>query len=219
MRELSPKILPRHGPAVDQAENSAAGRRAPAASARQGQPARPLYAGRPARVPLPGHQHVARRHGADRAGRRAHRASASSPMSIISAGSKARSPAVRERLRHDDLGDRAQARQARRPAHLARQPAHPQSAGRPPPRPLHPAQSDGAADPAERRQRGLPRHRPVAVGRRASPSRPICGRRSAPRSPSARRTGRVVRHIDDGFAVEFTRLQHPDFLEDNVTGD
>ena len=31
--------------------------------------------------------------------------------------------------------------------------------------------------------------------------------------------GRVVRHIDGGFAVEFTRLQHPDFLEDNVTGE
>jgi hypothetical protein len=26
--------------------------------------------------------------------------------------------------------------------------------------------------------------------------------------------GRVVRHLDDGFAVEFTRLQHPDFLEE-----
>jgi PilZ domain len=31
--------------------------------------------------------------------------------------------------------------------------------------------------------------------------------------------GRVVRHIEDGFAVEFTRLQHPDFIEENVTGD
>jgi hypothetical protein len=30
--------------------------------------------------------------------------------------------------------------------------------------------------------------------------------------------GRVVRHLEDGFAVEFTRLQHPDFLEENVTG-
>jgi hypothetical protein len=30
--------------------------------------------------------------------------------------------------------------------------------------------------------------------------------------------GRVVRHLDDGFAVEFTRLQHPDFLEESVTG-
>ena len=30
--------------------------------------------------------------------------------------------------------------------------------------------------------------------------------------------GRVVRHIDDGFAIEFTRLQHPDFLEESVTG-
>jgi hypothetical protein len=28
---------------------------------------------------------------------------------------------------------------------------------------------------------------------------------------------RVVRHLDDGFAVEFTRLQHPDFLEENLT--
>ena len=30
--------------------------------------------------------------------------------------------------------------------------------------------------------------------------------------------GRVVRHLEDGFAIEFVRLQHPDFLEDNVTG-
>jgi hypothetical protein len=28
----------------------------------------------------------------------------------------------------------------------------------------------------------------------------------------------VVRHIDEGFAIEFTRLQHPDSLEENVTG-
>jgi hypothetical protein len=30
--------------------------------------------------------------------------------------------------------------------------------------------------------------------------------------------GRVVRHLEDGFAVEFTRLQHPDSLEENITG-
>ena len=30
--------------------------------------------------------------------------------------------------------------------------------------------------------------------------------------------GRVVRHLEDGIAIEFTRLQHSDFLEDNVTG-
>jgi hypothetical protein len=29
--------------------------------------------------------------------------------------------------------------------------------------------------------------------------------------------GRVVRHLEDGFAIEFTRLQHPDFLEENVS--
>jgi hypothetical protein len=33
-----------------------------------------------------------------------------------------------------------------------------------------------------------------------------------------RTPGRVVRHLENGIAVEFTRLQHPDFLEDNVTG-
>ncbi|HEY1475876.1 MAG TPA: PilZ domain-containing protein [Pseudolabrys sp.] len=31
--------------------------------------------------------------------------------------------------------------------------------------------------------------------------------------------GRVVRHIEDGFAIEFTRLQHADFVEENVTGE
>jgi PilZ domain-containing protein len=29
--------------------------------------------------------------------------------------------------------------------------------------------------------------------------------------------GRVVRHLEQGFAVEFLRLQHPDFLEESVT--
>jgi hypothetical protein len=29
--------------------------------------------------------------------------------------------------------------------------------------------------------------------------------------------GRVVRHLDEGFAVEFTRLQHPDFLEESLS--
>jgi c-di-GMP-binding flagellar brake protein YcgR len=30
--------------------------------------------------------------------------------------------------------------------------------------------------------------------------------------------GRVVRYLDDGFAIEFTRLQHTDFLEDAISG-
>lgn len=30
--------------------------------------------------------------------------------------------------------------------------------------------------------------------------------------------GRVVRHLEEGFAIEFTRLQHPDFFEENLTG-
>jgi PilZ domain len=31
--------------------------------------------------------------------------------------------------------------------------------------------------------------------------------------------GRVVRHLEDGFAIEFTRLLHPDFLEESITGE
>ncbi|MDP2411028.1 MAG: PilZ domain-containing protein [Pseudolabrys sp.] len=31
--------------------------------------------------------------------------------------------------------------------------------------------------------------------------------------------GRVVRHIEDGFAIEFTRLPHPDSLEESITGE
>ena len=30
-------------------------------------------------------------------------------------------------------------------------------------------------------------------------------------------TGRVIRHLEDGFAIEFARILHPDLLEDNVT--
>jgi hypothetical protein len=39
-------------------------------------------------------------------------------------------------------------------------------------------------------------------------------------SVGAPNTGaRRVRHIEDGFAIEFTRLQHSDFIEGNVTGE
>jgi hypothetical protein len=30
-------------------------------------------------------------------------------------------------------------------------------------------------------------------------------------------SGRVVRHIEKGFAIEFTRLQHPDFLDESIS--
>jgi hypothetical protein len=33
-----------------------------------------------------------------------------------------------------------------------------------------------------------------------------------------RAQARVVRHLDDGFAIEFLRLMHSDFLEETVTG-
>jgi hypothetical protein len=31
--------------------------------------------------------------------------------------------------------------------------------------------------------------------------------------------GRVVRHLEEGFAIEFTRLQHPDSVEENATAE
>ena len=71
-----------------------------------------------------------------------------------------------ERLCDDDLGDAAQARQARRAADLARQSPHPRPAGRPPPRPCRAAQSGQPLDPAERRQCQLPHHRRLAIRRR-----------------------------------------------------
>ena len=46
----------------------------------------------------------------------------------------------------------------------------------------------------------------------ASDQRPPIGALATP----GKVQGRVVRHLEDGFAVEFTRLQHPDFLEDAV---
>jgi hypothetical protein len=33
-----------------------------------------------------------------------------------------------------------------------------------------------------------------------------------------RTQARIIRHREEGIAVEFTRLQHPDFLEENVAG-
>ena len=71
-------------------------------------------------------------------------------------------------------------------------------------------------DPAERHRHHLPHHRHVAVRAPRSPA--SSGRRSASLVTLGKTPGRVVRHIEDGFAVEFTRMQHPDFLEENVTG-
>jgi hypothetical protein len=49
----------------------------------------------------------------------------------------------------------------------------------------------------------------------ASDQRPVIGALvSIGKTP-----GRVVRHVEDGFAVEFTRLQHPDSLEDHLASE
>ena len=106
-------------------------------------------------------------------------ASASSPMSTISAGSRARSRAVPEWLRHDDFGDAAQARQARRPTHLARQPQHPRPAGRSPSRPFRAAKIASA-------RLIMPNGTNIGCGSStcrcpAPASAPTSGRRSAPR--------------------------------------
>ena len=76
------------------------------------------------------------------------------------------------------------ARQARRPAHLARQPPYSRPAGRPPPWPYGAAQPGRPPDPAERRQPHLPDHRRVGIRRRHRHR--TSGRRSARWSLSAR---------------------------------
>ena len=72
-----------------------------------------------------------------------------------------------------------------------------------------PTQPDGAADPAERHQRRLPRHRPVGLRRRGV-DQPVLRPAVGAAVTIGKTPGRVVRHIEDGFAIEFTRLQHPD---------
>jgi hypothetical protein len=64
-----------------------------------------------------------------------------------------------------------------------------------------PKQCHGAIGAAKRHQCGLPRDRSFAVRRVVV--------------TIGKTQGRVVRHIEHGFAIEFMRLQHPDFVEDN----
>jgi hypothetical protein len=82
-----------------------------------------------------------------------------------------------------------------------------------------PKQCHGAIGAAKRHQCGLPRDRSFAVKAPRSESHRICGLLWALLSRLEKTQGRVVRHIEDGFAIEFMRLQHPDFVEDSVTGE
>ena len=75
-------------------------------------------------------------------------------------------------------------RQARRPAHLARQQARTRPARRPPPRARRAAQPDERAATHRRPPVSVPHHRPVAVGRRDRDRRQAGA--SASRSRSAR---------------------------------
>ncbi len=62
---------------------------------------------------------------------------------------------------------------------------------------------------------GVPHHRRLAVGRRrrgTAALRPEIGAVVT----LGKVPGRVVRHLEDGFAIEFTRLQHPDSVEESV---
>ena len=71
------------------------------------------------------------------------------------------------------------------------------SARGPPARALCAPQSGRPPDPAERPQRRLPRHRHLAVGRRAS--RPTSGPRSGAPVTIGKTPGRVVRHLEEGI--------------------
>ena len=121
--------------------------------ARAREPARPLHAGRPARIPLPGARHVARRHGDHRPGERQGGRARGRLYRSCRPARRHDHPRSAERLCDVDRRDAAQARQARRAAHLARQPPDPRPAGRPPPRPHRAAQSALHHDPAGRHRR------------------------------------------------------------------
>ena len=100
-------------------------------------------------------------------------------------------------------------------ADLAGQSPYSRAAGRPAPRPYGAAQPGRPPDPAERRQPHLPDHRRIGIRRRHRQGAAAADRRAG---YSGKVQGRVVRHLEDGFAIEFTRLQHPDFLEENICG-
>ena len=77
-----------------------------------------------------------------------------------------------------------------------------------------PRNPNGRADARRRQQDAMPYHRPVAVGRRGQ-------RRQKPEVGTAVSLGRVqarvVRHLEEGFAIEFVHAQLPDTVEDSVT--
>ena len=119
-----------------------------------------------------------------------------------------------ERLRHDDLGDAAQARQARSPAYLARQP--PSSIC------LKIAATAVSCRQIVAARLIMPNGTNVGIriidlslsgAGIATPNRPEVGTHVT----LGKIPGRVVRHLEEGFAMEFTRLQHPDFIEENAT--
>ena len=170
-------------------------RGAPALPARAGQSARPLHAGRPREYPCQvvnmspgGMALIAPVTGTG--GRARHRLCR--PSRPARRQDRAHVP---ERLRDDRFGDAAQARQARRPAHVARQPPHAGLARRPPPRPLRAEEYRRAPDHAERRQSLLPHHRHVAVRRR---------RRDRPADRRSARWSRLARCRAGSCAISKT---------------
>ena len=170
-------------------------------------------------------EHVAGRHGAARrrsaarAGRAGHRfyVDHSGPASKATSPGSSRGSGFAMTISATD----SQARQARRRSLNLdfRQPPHPRSSGRPPPWP-RPRRANPLARLilAERPQRRTCRVIDVSQSGRRYRHR---GRRPLPLGTIVTLgtvQGRVVRHLEDGFAIEFTRLQHPDSLEENITG-
>ena len=68
---------------------------------------------------------------------------------------------------------------------------------------------------AERHQYRHADYRPVAVRRRHRHRR--SAREIGSHVTLGKISGRVVRHLEEGFAIEFTRLQHPELVEENAT--
>jgi hypothetical protein len=105
-------------------------------------------------------------------------------------------------------------RDARRPAHLACQPQHPQPAGRPPSWPFRAQNLRRPPDRAERDQYRRADHRHLAARRRHRDP-------GTPRRRQSRHAGQDPgpggAQSESGFAIEFTRLQHPDSVEEDET--
>ena len=79
-----------------------------------------------------------------------------------------------------------------------------------------PRNPGSTADPAERHQSSACRIIDISLSGAGIAIRPHLRPEIGAVVTLGKVPGRVVRHLEDGFAIEFTRLQHPDSIEESV---